>query len=221
MDYKRILWTSLLVLAVGILLLCYKLPSLDFFVQCLGYLFLASSILNIAMQFARARQRSEDNGKRSSVSIIGMLTAIASGALGLWMVLSPAGFATAMIYILGAMMIISGLFLIFTMAFGFKPVRFPSGFYILPSLVTICGIVMCVLSPDTTKEFIVMITAITMIVFSVGALIEVAGLIAYRRSMAAAAAPAPVPPTPAPAEPEVVDVTPTAVPEHSESHPTE
>ncbi len=182
MDYKRILWTSLLILAAGILLLCYKLPSLDFFVSLLGWLFLASSVLNIAMQFTRARHTEPE--RKNSASVVGMLTAIASGALGLWMVLAPAGFATAMIYILGAMMILGGLFLIFTMAVGFRPVRFPGGFYFLPSLVTICGIVMCVLSPDTTKEFIVMITAIAMIVFAVGALIEVAGLISYRRNFA-------------------------------------
>lgn len=208
MDYKRILWTSLLVLAAGIVLLCYKLPSLDFFVSCLGYLFLASAVLNIAMQFSRARQRAEDTGKKSGTSVIGMLSAVASGALGLWMVLSPAGFATAMVYILGAIMIIAGLFLIFTMAAGFRPIRFPFGFYILPGLVAICGIVMCVLPPETTKEFIVMITAIAMIVFAVGALIEVAGLIAFRRSLAAATPAQPEPKS----EPKVEDVAATEVP---------
>lgn len=202
MDYKRILWTSLLILAAGIVLLCYKLPSLTLFVTCLGYLFLASSILNIAMQFARARRRDE-GGNKGSASVVSMLSAIASGALGLWMVLSPAGFTTAMIYILGAMMILGGLFLMFTMSVGFRPVKFPFGFYVLPALVAICGIVMCVLSPDTTKDIIVTITAVTMIVFGVGALIEVAGLVAFRRTLAAQK----VKPVEA-EEPKVEDVTP-------------
>ena len=83
MDYKRILWTSLLVLAAGILLLCYKLPSLEFFVSCLGYLFLASAVLNIVLQFVRARRHSDEAGRKSSgASVFGMLSAVASGALG-------------------------------------------------------------------------------------------------------------------------------------------
>lgn len=209
MDYKRILWTSLLVLAAGIILLCYKLPGLDFFVRCLGWLFIAAAVLNIVMQFARAGRKSEG---KSHASVIGMLTAVASGALGLWMVLTPGGFATAMVYIMGAMMILGGFFLIFTMAFGFRPVKFPYGFYILPALVAACGIVMCCISPDQSKEFIVMITAIAMIVFSVGALIEVAGLVSLRRSIEQAAKASAVPDvTVAPAEPVVEDVTPTDV----------
>lgn len=188
MDYKRILWTSLLILAAGILLLCYPLPSLDFFVKLLGWLFLASSVLNIVMQFVRSRNTG-DGHRGGGVSIISMLTAIASGALGLWMVLAPAGFATAMIYIIGAMMILGGLFLIFTMAVGFRPIRFPGGFYVLPALVAICGIVMCVLSPETTMSVIMTVTAVTMIVFAVGALIEVAGLISYRRNFEAPTSP--------------------------------
>lgn len=216
MDYKRILWTSLLVLAAGILLLCYKLPSLEFFVSCLGYLFLASAVLNIVLQFVRARRHSDEAGRKSSgASVFGMLSAVASGALGLWMVLSPGGFSTAMIYILGAMMILAGLFLVFTMVAGFRPVKFPFGFYLLPSLVALCGIVMCILPPDTTKEFIVMITAIAMIVFSVGALIEVAAIISFRRNLVVAASPV----SQAPAEAAAETVTPPAAESDSVTPP--
>lgn len=214
MDYKRLLWTSLLILAAGIFLLCYKLPSLTFVVTCLGYLFLASAVLNITMLFARASRRDEE-GKKEGLSVLGILSAVASGALGLWMVISPEGFTTAMIYILGALMIIGGLFLIFTMAAGFRPVKFPFGFYILPALVTICGIV-CVCSPVTIEKSIVLITAIAMIVYAVGALIEVAALISYRRNLAPAA---PVQPVSTP-EPKVEDVTATEITDHSDSAPS-
>lgn len=183
MDYKRILWTSLLILAAGILLLCYKQPSLDFCVICLGGLLLASSVLNIAMQFAYSRQSKEDNSHHSLSSVWGTMTAIASGALGLWMLLAPSGFTTAMIYVFGAIMILGGVYLICIMLFVFKPVKFPGGFYILPSLVTICGIVMCVISPETTKSVIVTVTAIAMIVYALGAIIVVSGLASYNRTL--------------------------------------
>ncbi len=209
MDYKRILWTSLLILAAGIFLLCYKLPSLTFVVTCLGYLFLASAVLNITMLFARASRRDED-GKKEGLSILGILSGVASGALGLWMVIAPEGFTTAMIYILGALMIIGGLFLIFTMAAGFRPVKFPFGFYILPALVTICGIV-CVCSPVTIEKSIVLITAITMIVYAVGALIEVAALISYRRNLSTVTD---AQPESAP-EPKVEDVAATEISDHT------
>lgn len=183
MDYKRILWTSLLILAVGILLLCYRLNSLDLCVRILGALLVGSSVLNIAMLIGASRQRKEDGKKSSLHSIGGMLTAIASGALGLWMLLSPEVFTTAMVYVFGAMMILAGLFLIYTMLYVYKPVKFPLGFYILPSLVTICGVVMCIISPETTKNIIIMVSAIAMIVFSVGAIIVVSGLVSYNREI--------------------------------------
>lgn len=184
MDTKRIFWTSVLVLAVGILLLCYRLPGLDFLVSCLGWLFIAAAVLNLIMQFVRAGKVDKQTGHTGHTSVLSMLTAIASGALGLWMVLAPGGFVTAMVYILGAMMILSGVYLIYTMLFGFRPIRFPFGFYILPSLVTICGIVICCMSPVEIQNSIVMITAIAMIVLSIGAMIEVAGVASFRRASA-------------------------------------
>lgn len=183
MDYKRILWTSLVILAAGIFLLCYKQPSLDLCVTILGGVLTASAVVNLGMQFAYSRQSKVDGSKHSLSSIWGSMAAIASGCLGIWMIINPAGFTTAMVYIFGGLMIIGGLFLIYDMVFVFKPVKFPFGFYILPTLVTICGIVMCVLSPETTKNIIITIVAIAMIVFSIGAIIVVSGLSSYNRTL--------------------------------------
>lgn len=183
MDYKRILWTSLVILAAGILLLCYKQPSLEFCVTFLGIVLTASAVLNLGMQYAYSRQSKADGSKHSLSSIGGTLAAVASGCLGIWMIITPAGFTTAMVYIFGALMIIGGLFLIYDMVFVFKPVKFPFGFYIMPALVTICGIVMCVISPDTTKNIIITIAAIAMIVFAIGAIIVVSGLSSYNRTL--------------------------------------
>lgn len=187
MDSKRLLWTSLLVLAAGIFLISYKQPSLEFCVLCLGGLFIAAAVLNVAMQFARAG-RTDSKGRKQKASVIGMFTAIAAGALGLWMVLAPSGFTTAMVYILGAMMILGGSFQLLTLGIGFKPIKFPFAFYILPLLVTICGIVICCIPPEQTMDAIVTIIAIAMIVFAVGGLIEVAGVASFRRSLKQAAA---------------------------------
>lgn len=212
MDYKRILWTSLLILAAGILLLCYKQPSLDFCVMCLGGLLVASSVLNIAMQFAYSRQSKEDNSRHSLASIGGTMTAIASGALGLWMLFAPVGFTTAMVYVFGALMIFGGLYLVCLMLFVYRPVKFPAGFYILPSLVAVCGIVMCVLPPATTKDIIIKITSIVMIVFAVGAIIVVSGLSSYQRSLKKAAK-AEAEAAAAPQEPEVTEIPESSVTE--------
>lgn len=186
MAYKRILWTALLILAVGILLLVYPISTLDLFVRILGGLFLGAAAVNLLLQFARSRSASAHRA-----SLLGSLTAVASGALGLWMLLAPAGFSTAMVYILGAFMILGGLYLIFTMAVGFKPVRFPIGFYILPTLVTLCGIAICILRPEQTKAAIDTVTGIAMIVYAVGALIEVAGLMSMQRTVKAPEQPIP------------------------------
>lgn len=178
MEYKRILWTSLLVLAVGILLLVYPISTLDLFVRILGALFLGAAALNILLQLLRTRSSS-----KAKASILGLLTAVASGALGLWMLLAPAGFSTAMVYILGAFMIIGGVYLILTMALTFRPIKFPFGFYILPLLVAICGIVICLLPPADTKNAIDTVTGIAMIVYGVGAIIEVTGVISMQRAL--------------------------------------
>ncbi len=172
---KRLLITSSLILVAGIVMLCYKIPTLAFFVSLLGWLLLIAGVLNAAMQFVYSRRQSKPG------TLIGILTAIAAIALGLWMVLLPDEFATVMIYILGALMILAGSLSIYTLAVGFKPIKFPRWFYIIPSLVTLTGIVVCLLSPATTEKGIVTLTAIVMIVYAAGGLIQSASLLSVRQ----------------------------------------
>lgn len=175
-TYKRLLWTSVLILVAGIVMLCYKIPTLEFFVSLLGWLLLIAGVLNAAMQFVYSRRQSTPG------TLLGVFTAIAAIALGLWMVLFPTEFATIMIYILGALMILAGSLSIYTLAVGFKPVKFPRWFYIIPSLVTLCGLVVCLLSPATTQRGIVVITAIVMILYAIGGIIQAASLLSLRNT---------------------------------------
>ncbi len=69
------------------------------------------------------------------------------------------------------------------MAFMYRPVTFPFWFFILPSLLVICGVVICILGAEKVGEVMVIITGISLIVYAASTFINIIGLVSYRRAI--------------------------------------
>ncbi len=182
MRSKSLTWTGVIVLIVGIALIFLRSTAIDIIVMVLGAMFLMAAAINLYFIFSSTRISITDNGKavtRSGVSVGSLLTAIAAAALGLWMLLDPASLSSLVVYVFAGLLIIAGLYHICLLAFGFKPVKFPFIFYVLPILLAVSGIVILIIGANATKDYIVLITGIAMIAYSVCCFLEVAGSSSY------------------------------------------
>lgn len=178
MRSKSLTWTGVIVLIVGIALIFLRSTAIDIIVMVLGAMFLLAAAINLYFIFSSTRVTVGDDGKkltRTGISVGSVLTAIAAAALGLWMLLDPATLSSMMVYVLAGVLIIAGVYHICLLAFGFRPVKFPFIFYVLPILLAATGIVVLIIGADATKNYIVLITGIAMVAYSVCCFLEVAG----------------------------------------------
>lgn len=175
MDNKRTSLTAAIVLIVGIALIFLRATAISVVVMVLGGMFVLAATLNL---FLLLRNPGGRAGKLS-VSPWSLITAIAAAALGIWMLFDPMSMSSLLVYVFAGLMILAGLYHLSMLAFGFRPTRFPLGFYILPACLIICGIVVMVLGAVRTMDYIVLITGIAMIVFAVSSFMEVAGAASY------------------------------------------
>lgn len=176
-SYKGSFWSAVLTLIVGIVMVSLPNITLKTVVLTVGLMFIATAVFNLAYEFS---------GKRAATKTTSMPAVIASvgaGVLGIVMVLMPIGMVNIIIYLFAAAIILLGLYEICALAFMYRPVTFPFWFFILPSLMVICGLVVCILGADKVGELAVIITGVALIVYSVSTFMNIIGLVTYRRSI--------------------------------------
>lgn len=178
MDYKGNLRSAILALIIGLVLVFYTGIALHTVVLVVGIVFIATGVFNLIGEFSR-----RDADGRRIVSTLGVMSAAGAALLGVLMVCTPQSMINLMVYAFAAAFILLGLYLIFTMAVGFRPVSFPFWFYILPSLLVINGVAICIIGAQTIGETIIMIAGISLIVYSIASFIEIGGLITFRRNL--------------------------------------
>ena len=185
MKSKSLTYTGIITLIVGVVLLFMQKTAIDIVVMVVGVAFLIAAALNLYIGFRRPSDvQVEVNGKRKSkgsLSFGALLTAVAAAALGLWMLLEPTGFSSLLVYVFAGLMILAGLYHICMLAYGFDGARFPFPFYILPILLVATGVVVLVIGPVKMMNFIVLITGISLIVYSVCNFLEAAGESSYQK----------------------------------------
>ena len=181
-SYKGSLWSAVLTLIVGLVMVSLPNITLSTVVLTVGLMFIATAVFNLAYEFS---------GKRAAAKTTSMPSVIASvgaGVLGIIMVLMPIGMVNIIIYLFAAAIILLGLYEICALAFMYRPVTFPFWFFILPSLMVICGLVICILGAEKVGELAVIVTGVALIVYAVSTFMNIIGLISYRRSIRKAAA---------------------------------
>lgn len=184
MNSKSLTYTGIITLIVGVVLLFMQSTAIDVVVMVLGVAFLLAAAINLYFVFT-SRVSVEINGKKESkgsISFGSLLTAVAAAALGLWMLLEPSSFSALLVYVFAALMILAGGFHIVSLLSGFGGERFPFGFFILPILLVLTGIVVLILGPVTMMNIIVLVTGICLIVYSVCNFLEAARESSYSKA---------------------------------------
>lgn len=166
MDTKSIVTTSVIMLVIGIALLFLQSTALSAVILVLGLLLIAAAGLSFYFSYSGARSI----GK--SVPVLSVISLIVCVAVGLWMVFSPASAASLLVYIIAIGMILAGGLHVGNLLTAAGPVKFPGYFYIVPLLLVVCGVVVLIVGADRTKDCIVLICGIALIVFSLSMLLE-------------------------------------------------
>lgn len=181
-SYKGSLYSAILALIAGIFMVVYSNVTLRTIVLVVGIMFIASAVFNLAYEFSRKRANNK------STSLTAVVASFGAAVLGIIMVLTPIGMVSLIVYLFAASIILLGLYEICAMAFMYRPVTFPFWFFILPSLLVICGAVICIMGAERVGELMVIITGISLIVYAASTFINIIGLLSYRRAINKAAA---------------------------------
>lgn len=128
---------SLTMAAVGVLLLLLREQAMPFIVMCIGVLFVLPAIFTLAVAFIPAFKRS---GGFSNAVVVPIIS-LGSLLLGLWMFLDPGFFVKIIMWVLGAVMVVIGVFQTIELLIAKKNTHVSSFLFVLPILLFVTGII--------------------------------------------------------------------------------
>lgn len=152
---KNVWIRSIFSLLIGILLVAYPGVASIYFVMLIGAMFLIPGIISI-FNFMFNRQTVH------SFPIGGLGTLL----FGLWLLITPGMFVTILMYILGAVLVLAGMNMIIGLINMRKYTMVAVGFYIVPLLVLIAGIIV-LLNPFKTAELPFIVLGISSVVYGI------------------------------------------------------
>lgn len=132
---------GVLALVVGLVLVMWPESAVIYMIMVIGACFLLPGIYSIVGYFLR-------NKEDETASPLFPLEGLGSLLFGGWLLLMPGFFAGILMYLLGAVLILAGIQQIGTLVRARKWSAVPYGFYILPSLILLVGVVILVYPMD-------------------------------------------------------------------------
>lgn len=168
MKNRNYIITYVSTLVIGILLLIYHDRSelYNTVVIAIGVLIALPSMVLLMTEIFRKKPQGISQGYASTLKTISIVASLAGVAFGIWMISNPGFFVKAIIYTLGAILILVGVIQIFNIYIGSRPLR-PSGlWFIIPILSLLAGVVIIVLGPEKVSSCAGLIAGITLVVYA-------------------------------------------------------
>ncbi len=175
MNLKSNIIANLLILTAGVLLVVFHNSNiLSTLIIITGISFVIPSLANIIMILTHKEKDKEGyNINRSRLSFAyGVITSLGGIGLGTWMIISPESLMGIVVYLFAALLVIAGVYNIIMLAFGHRSIKFPIWMYILPTLMTIAGIIILCTDIKSIESIVVLIVGIAMIAFAVNRFLE-------------------------------------------------
>lgn len=162
-------WLTIFITAlVGILMIVWhtRLDILSWIVIALGLMFIIPGIYNFISGFAEKRDCGDGKTceRPTGSSVIASLGCI---ALGAWMVFQPGFFVGLTAYLFATILVVYGIYEIILLSWMSKPYKMPFGFYIIPVILIITGIVILCTTVRTMNSMMVLLTGIMLLGASV------------------------------------------------------
>ncbi|MBD5175862.1 MAG: DUF308 domain-containing protein [Bacteroides sp.] len=177
MKGRNFVITYVSALVIGILLLIYhdRAELYNSVVIAIGALIAIPSLILVLMELFRKRQPADSaepaEGKLVKSQSVAtnwatLIAGIAGLALGIWMLCSPAFFIKAIIYTLGAILVLVGIVQIVAVYSAARPLRPLMLWFIIPVLTLCAGVVIILLGPDKISAAAGLVAGISLVVYA-------------------------------------------------------
>lgn len=148
-------------LVIGLVLVMFPDQASDYFVITIGVIFLVPSLISIIGYYAQG----SEVRRRFPIEGIGSLL------FGLWLVIMPGFFADLLTFVLGFILVMGGVQQIASLVAARKWVLVPGGFYVVPVLILIAGLI-ALFNPTGVRSTAFIIIGVTSLVYAVSELIN-------------------------------------------------
>lgn len=189
---------NLIILGIGILFIaaCRRPDFLHALVFFTGIAFIIPGVINIfSLLLSEGKKGKYDERERRERPTQSVWTrfaswtvSIAAVVLGAMMCFTPETFRTPLIYIFAIFILIGGVYHLYMMARGLRPVTFDMWTYIFPAALIAIACVLFFLPAlrhSDSQTTVVLLTGISMIIFAVTSFFESVGIRAYNKRTAA------------------------------------
>lgn len=153
----------LFALVVGLILVIWPGQAASFIVITVGVLFLISGVVPIIGYLTRRSKKNSNT--RLPFEAIGSLL------LGLWLIIDPTFFANLIMFLLGFILILGGIWQIANLSSAKRVTHVPGAFYIVPVLVLLIGLYV-IFAPSTSRDTIFIIIGVTSLVYALSDLLN-------------------------------------------------
>ena len=148
-------------LIIGLILVMFPNEAGDYLVITVGVMFMIPSLLSIIGYF----MMSAAERKRLPIEGVG------SFLFGLWLVIMPGFFADLLTFVLGFILVLGGIQQISSLSVARRWMSVHAGFYIIPVLILLAGLV-AVVNPTGVRSTAFIVIGITSLVYAVSELVN-------------------------------------------------
>lgn len=148
-------------LIIGLILVMFPDQASNYFVITIGIIFLVPSLISIIGYFAQ----SSKVRRRFPIEGVGSLL------FGLWLIIMPEFFADLLTFVLGFILVMGGVQQIASLVVARRWMKVPGGFYIVPMLILIAGLI-ALFNPTGVRSTAFIIIGISSLVYAVSELIN-------------------------------------------------
>lgn len=152
---------GILTVLLGLALIIWPEEAIKYLVITIGILFILPGLFSIIAYFTHSREFST---ARFPIEGAGSIL------LGIWLVAMPAFFVNILMYILGAFLLLASIQQFLTLFRARKYYGVPWGFYVVPSLLLILGIII-LLNPFETASVVFILFGGAIFVYGISELV--------------------------------------------------
>ncbi len=169
--------SNLLILIAGVVLIILhdRVGIIPGIIIVTGITFIVPSVINMAILLADVSKKPEERYRNKTSFIAGMIASVGGFAMGLWMVVYPDSLVGLLVYLFAGILLLGGIYHLYMLIFGLRPLRFPMWMYIFPSLLVIAGIAILSTDIKTIEAYVVLISGVAMVVFALNTFLEQIG----------------------------------------------
>ena len=148
-------------LVIGLVLVMFPDQAGDYFVITIGVIFLVPSLISIIGYFAQ----NTEMRRRFPIEGVGSLL------FGLWLIIMPGFFADLLTFVLGFILVMGGVQQIASLSAARRWMPVPYGFYTVPVLILIAGLV-ALFNPTGVRSTAFIIIGISSLVYAASELLN-------------------------------------------------